>query len=65
MIGFVDQTCMGQGTLALGAHLCQDVAFVRVLPLDFSRAGVREPLLGAGVGFHLWHVTGIFKGRQR
>jgi len=49
MVGFVNQTCISKCTLTLGAHFGEDVALVRVFPLDFTRTGVRESLLGAGV----------------
>jgi hypothetical protein len=55
MVRLVDKSCIGQCTLTLGAHFGEDVAFESVFPLDFARAGVRESLLGAGIGFHFWH----------
>lgn len=49
LVRFVDQSCMSECTFALGAHFGEDVAFVGVLPLDFTRTGVRESLLGTGI----------------
>ena len=55
MVRLVNESGVGEGTLTLCAHFGEDVAFKSVFPLDFARAGVRESLLGAGVGFHFWH----------
>jgi hypothetical protein len=33
------------------------VAFERFLISNFTRSGYFEALLGAGVGFNLWHFT--------
>jgi len=57
MVGLINQSCIGEGALTLGAHLGEDMAFEGVLPLDFTRASVGESLFGAGVGFHFWHVV--------
>ena len=44
-------------SLTLLGLLCEDVAVISMLPLDFSRSGKRETLFGTGVGLKLWHFT--------
>jgi hypothetical protein len=48
---------MGQGKLAFFALLRKNVAFERVLALDFTCAGQLESLFGTGFGFHFWHFS--------
>jgi hypothetical protein len=55
----MNQTCMSKCAFTLGTHFGEDMAFVSVLSLDLSGAGVRESLLGTGIGFHFWHCGDI------
>jgi hypothetical protein len=54
-IRFAHQTRVGQVPFLLGSFLRQDVAFKRVLALDFTSPGDFEPLFGCGIGFYFWH----------
>jgi hypothetical protein len=46
-------------TFPLDGFLGKDVAFVSMLPLDFTGAGEGKPFFGAGFGLHFWHFTGF------
>ena len=48
---------MRQVTFAFRFLLGEDMAFIRVLAFYFSGSGYFKALLGAGVGFNLWHVN--------
>lgn len=54
-IGFMHQGALHQVLLPLGRLLGEDVAVVSLVTLYFTGSGHLESLLGAGVGFHLWH----------
>jgi hypothetical protein len=53
----VNQTSFGQITLSFGGFLSQDVAFVSVLPFDFSCSGQSETLFSGRFGFYFWHFS--------
>jgi hypothetical protein len=44
-------------TFPLGGLLGQDVAFVSMLPFDFTGASKSESFFSSGFGLHFWHVT--------
>ena len=44
-----------QSTLTLGRFFGENVAFERFLESDFTATGHFKALLGAAVGFNLWH----------
>jgi hypothetical protein len=46
---------MSEIALLLGFFFSKNVALVSMLSFNFSCAGHLESLLGAGIGFHLWH----------
>ena len=46
---------MSEVPLLLFGLFRENVAFVSVFSLDFSRSGKRKALFGTGVGLHFWH----------
>jgi hypothetical protein len=56
LIGFVHKADVGKIAFLLGRFLGQDMTFESVFTFDFSGSGEGEPLLGAGICFHFWHV---------
>jgi hypothetical protein len=44
-------------TFTLDALFGQNVAFVSMLPFDFTGARKSESFFGSGFGLHFWHVT--------
>ena len=56
-VGLVNQSGVGEITFLSCLFLGQDVPFVGMLPLDFTRASEGEPLLCARVGLHFWHFV--------
>jgi hypothetical protein len=53
----MDRSGIRQITLPFNGFLCQDVAFVSMLPFDFTGACKCKSFLCAGFGLHFWHVT--------
>jgi len=58
-IGLVNRCRIRKVTFPLRGFLGQDVAFVSMLPFDFTGARKSESFFGAGFGLHFWHVTGF------
>lgn len=59
-IGITDHAVNAHVTLALRGFFGEDVSFESFLESDFTGAGNLEALLGAGVGFYLWHYITVF-----
>ena len=56
-IGLIYQRRIGKVTFPFRGLFGQNVAFVGMLPFDFSGPRKRKPFLGTGFRFHFWHVT--------
>jgi hypothetical protein len=56
-IRLANQPGVGQVPFSFSRFLSQDVAFKRVLALDFASPGKLEPLLGCGIGFYFRHCS--------
>ncbi len=56
-IRLANQTGVGQVPFSFSRLLSQDVAFKRVLALDFASPGKLEPLFGCGIGFYFRHCS--------
>ena len=56
-IGCMNLSRATQLTLVLGGFLGEDVALERHGALDGAATARLEPLGGAALGFHLWHVS--------
>ncbi len=50
-------TVFTKTAFAFCRFFCENVAFVRFLESNFSGTGYFETLLGARVGFNLWHYN--------
>ena len=48
---------VGQVAFLFFSLLRQNVTFVSVLTLDFTRSGKRETLFGTGISLYLWHFV--------
>jgi len=59
-IGIADHTIEAHITLTLGCFFGEDVSFESFLESDLTATGDLEALLGAGVGFYLWHYITVF-----
>jgi hypothetical protein len=46
-------------TFPLNGFFRQNVAFVSMLPFDFTGAGKGKSFFSTGFGLHFWHVTGF------
>ena len=54
-----DHTVEAHVTLTLGGFFGEDVSFESFLESDLTATGDLEALLGAGVGFNLWHYITV------
>ncbi len=54
-VGITHRAINTHVTLALGRFFGENVTFESFLESDFTRTGNFEALLGAAVGFNLWH----------
>ncbi len=60
-VGIADHPILAHGTLALGGFFGEDVTFESFLESDLTGTGNFKALLGAAVGFNLWHCITVFE----
>ena len=58
-VGIADHPILAHGTLALGGFFGEDVTFESFLESDLTGTGNFKALLGAAVGFNLWHYITV------
>ena len=60
-IGIAYYSVLAHITFALGGFFCEDVTFESFLEGDLTRTGDLKALLGAAIGFNLWHFITYYR----